>query len=287
MCSDHLHPWSERQGQSGFAWSWLGAALEATDLSFGTVCAPGQRYHPVVVAQAGATLSEMYPERFWLAVGSGEALNESVTGEPWIAKPQRRQRLRECVDVMRALWAGEVVTHEGLVQVRNAKIYSRPEKPPAIIGACLTPETAEWMGAWADGILTVSQDREKMKCIVDAFRAGGGRGKPMFLQVVLSFAQSQDEAKRAAWEEWRQAALQQELLADLDSPAAFDRACAGLRPDDVAASIRVSASAEQHLEWLAQDVELGFDCLYLHNVHRDQERFISTFAERVVSYFHR
>src|SRR4051812_39255083 len=80
MCSDHFHPWSERQGHSGFAWSWLGAALAHTALSFGTVCAPGQRYHPAVIAQAAATLAEMFPQRVWLAIGSGEALNEAVTG---------------------------------------------------------------------------------------------------------------------------------------------------------------------------------------------------------------
>src|ERR671912_419494 len=95
MCSDHFQPWSERQGHSGFAWSWLGAALAVTPMSFGTVCAPGQRYHPAVVAQAAATLAEMYPGRFWLAVGSGEALNESITGQSWPPKPERNARLLE------------------------------------------------------------------------------------------------------------------------------------------------------------------------------------------------
>ncbi|HUP66259.1 MAG TPA: LLM class flavin-dependent oxidoreductase [Thermoanaerobaculia bacterium] len=73
MCSDHLFPWSESQGESGFAWSWLGAALEATSLPFGVVNAPGYRYHPAIIAQAAATLAQMYPERFWIAIGSGEA----------------------------------------------------------------------------------------------------------------------------------------------------------------------------------------------------------------------
>ena len=88
-CSDHFMPSSERDAHSGFAWSWLGAALEATSMSLGTVCAPGQRYHPAVVAQAVATLDQMYPRRFWLAVGSGEALNEHITGASWPPKPQR------------------------------------------------------------------------------------------------------------------------------------------------------------------------------------------------------
>jgi coenzyme F420-dependent glucose-6-phosphate dehydrogenase len=62
MSSDHFHPWSERQGQSGFAWSWLGAAMEATKLPFGIISAPGYRYHPAVIAQGAATLSRMYPD---------------------------------------------------------------------------------------------------------------------------------------------------------------------------------------------------------------------------------
>ena len=109
MCSDHFHPWSEHQGQCGFAWSWLGAALAAAPLSFGTVCAPGQRYHPALIAQASATLAEMFGQRFWLAIGSGEALNEAITGASWPAKDARNARLAESARIIRALWAGETV----------------------------------------------------------------------------------------------------------------------------------------------------------------------------------
>ena len=97
--SDHLTPWSERQGESGFAWSWLGAAMQATTVPFGVVNAPGQRYHPVIIAQAIATLGEMFPGRLTVALGSGEASNEHVTGDRWPAKPARNERLLECVDV--------------------------------------------------------------------------------------------------------------------------------------------------------------------------------------------
>src|SRR5688572_20253129 len=93
MCSDHFAPFSVAQGQSGFAWAWLGGALATTKLSFGTVSAPGYRYHPAVLAQAAATLSEMFPQRFWLALGSGEYLNERITGEPWPPMSVRRERL--------------------------------------------------------------------------------------------------------------------------------------------------------------------------------------------------
>jgi probable non-F420 flavinoid oxidoreductase len=283
MCSDHFHPWSERQGHSGYAWSWLGAALEGTPCSFGTVCAPGQRYHPAIIAQAAATLRQLYGDRFWLAVGSGEALNESITGAAWPEKSLRNARLRECVDIMRALWAGETVDHSGLVEVKAARVYVRPPSPPPVFAACLTPETAEWAGAWADGMVTVAAPPDRLRTIVDAFRAGGGVGKPLYLQVVLSFAASDAEALEAAYYEWRQAALGDTVqLANLDSPAAFDAATADLRRSDVEQKIRVSASIDQHIEWLAKDVELGFERLFLHNVHRDQQRFVSEFGAKVL-----
>ncbi len=103
MSSDHFSPWSSRQGESGFAWSFLGAALATTALPFGVVNAPGQRYHPAIIAQAIATLAQMFPGRFWAALGSGEASNERVTGDEWPRKEIRDQRLVECVDVIRRL----------------------------------------------------------------------------------------------------------------------------------------------------------------------------------------
>ena len=72
LSSDHFFPWSDQQGQSGFAWSWLGAALQATrNIDFGIVNAPGQRSHPASIAQACASLAEMYAERVWIAIGCG------------------------------------------------------------------------------------------------------------------------------------------------------------------------------------------------------------------------
>ncbi len=121
----------KRKDKVVFAWSWLGAAMQATPtLSYRVVCAPGQRYHPAIIAQAAATLAEMFPNRFWLTVGSGQALNEHITGDKWPTKSDRNTRLKECVDIIRALWAGETVTHRGSVCVEDAKLYTRPEILP-------------------------------------------------------------------------------------------------------------------------------------------------------------
>ncbi len=140
MCSDHLAPWSSSQGHSGFTWTWLGAALQATQrVPMGTFHAPGQRYHPVISAQAIATVAAMFPGRFpWVALGSGEALNEHVTGDPWPTKDVRMARLRECVDVMRALWRGEEVTHRGLVVVDRARVWSLPDEPPRLVAGAIS-----------------------------------------------------------------------------------------------------------------------------------------------------
>lgn len=284
MCSDHFHPWSEQQAHSGFAWSWLGAALQATSLSFGVVTVPGGwRYNPAIIAQAAATLAEMYPGRFWIAPGSGEQLNEGIVGERWPVKADRNARLREGCDIIRALWAGETVTHRGLLVVEEAKLYDRPATPPKIVGAALSKETAEWMGSWADGLITVVGPRESMRETIDAFRRGGGEGKPIYLQAQLSFARTDEEALRGAWEQWRTVKLPSPVLGELRTPAQFDAVGEGVRPDEVKEKMRVSADVEQHLAWLQEDAEMGFEEINIHCVHREeQERFIDVFGEKVL-----
>ncbi|WP_435015471.1 TIGR03885 family FMN-dependent LLM class oxidoreductase [Tundrisphaera sp. TA3] len=288
MCSDHYHPWTERQGESGFAWSWLGAAMQATEMSMGVVNAPGQRYHPAIIAQAAATLGEMFPGRFWMAEGTGQNLNEHITGDPWPAKPDRRSRLSEAVDVIRALWAGETVNHEGRwFQVRDARLYSRPAAPIPIYGAAITAETAEWVGSWADGLITVGKDPEGLREVVDAFRGGGGVGKPMALQVALSYAPDEAEALAAAHRHWPIALVDLAKNQDLAMPADFDRETAGTRPEELKDKLRISSDLGQHLDWLRTDAELGFDEVYLHHVGPDPRRFIDAFAERILPEFQR
>jgi G6PDH family F420-dependent oxidoreductase len=133
MSSEHFAPWSERQGQSGFALSWIAAALQATNLPMGMLSIPiGYRYHPAIVAQAGATLAQMFPNRFCrMALGSGEALNEHITGAAWPDKPERVERLTAATEIIRALWAGDTVTRAGPIPIHEARLYTLPEQAPA------------------------------------------------------------------------------------------------------------------------------------------------------------
>jgi probable non-F420 flavinoid oxidoreductase len=284
MCSDHFAPWSSRQGHSGFAWSWLGAALQATGLSFGVVNAPGQRYHPAIVAQAAATLGELFPDRFWLALGSGEASNEHITGDPWPAKGQRRARLGEAAAVIRALLAGETVSHHGLVTVDRARLWTLPARPPMLVGAAVSPDTAAWVGGWADGLVTINQDHDTLRAVIDAFRSNGGEHKPLFLQVHLSWAADEDTALAVAHDQWSTNVFDTSLAMELELPEQFEAAARFVTPEDVRSAVLVSADLGRHTAWLAEYAELGFDRIYLHEVGQGehQQAFIDAFGSKVI-----
>ncbi len=224
MSSDHFRPWGPAQGQSGFAWSWLGAALQATRLPFGVISAPGYRYHPAILAQAAATLCEMFPGRLWLTLGSGQRLNEDLTGVAWPEKAERNARLRECAEIIRALLRGESVSHYGRVTLVEGQLYSLPKTPPMLLGAAVSEATAEFVGSWADGLLTVSGKPDQVRKVVEAFRRGGGEGKPLFMQVGLNWAPSDEEALAGAHEQWRYNVLGGDVNWELRSPKDFDTA---------------------------------------------------------------
>jgi probable non-F420 flavinoid oxidoreductase len=281
MCSDHLAPWGRRQGQSGHSWSWLGAALEATSLSHGVVTAPVQRYHPAVCAQAIATLAGMFPGRFWAALGSGEALNEHVTGDRWPPKDVRDARLLEAVDIIRRLLDGEEVSADGRFRVDRARVWSLPETPPALFGAAVSEETARRVGSWADGLITVNQPVETLESVVRAFREDGG-DKPAYLQVHLSWADTDERAIQIAHDQWRTNVFGPPLAWNLETPDQFDEAARFVRPEDVEKAILVSSDVDQHIDWLTRYAEIGFDRIYLHHVGQEQAEFIRVFGEKVI-----
>ena len=280
--SDHFSPWSERQGESGFAWAWLGAAMQATAMPFGVVNAPGQRYHPAIVAQAAATLAEMFPGRLQVALGTGEFSNEHITGEPWPPKRVRNARLRECVDVMRALFAGEIVDHEGLVRVDRAKLWTRPAQPPPLLATAVTVETARWAGEWADGLVTINQPHEHLRRMLDAFRSAGGDGKPVALQVHLSWAPDEEQALAFAHDQWRTNVHPPPLCWDIATVEEFELAAQHVRPEDLRGPVLVSADLGRHAAWIAEYADLGFDAIYLHHVGQDQRPFIDAFGRHVL-----
>ena len=285
LSSDHFHPWSDKQGESGFAWSWLGAAMQATKLDFGIVNAPGQRYHPAIIAQAAATLDQMFPERFWLCQGSGQALNENITGDKWPAKEMRNARLKESVEMIRELWKGDYVTHHGIVKVENAKLFTPPETTPTIYGAAITEKTAKWLASWADGMITISKPIEELKKMTAAFREGGGEGKKLALKVQISYAADEEEALEGAWEQWKNNIFPSKLISEINTADQFDALGESVRKEDIKEHVIVGSQPDIFIQKIEQFRELGFEKIIIHNVNKDQESFIDFFGKEVLPSF--
>jgi probable non-F420 flavinoid oxidoreductase len=282
LSSDHLAPWSASQGHSGFAYAWLGAALTSTTVPYGVVTAPGDRYHPAVVAQALATLADLGPGRLVPYLGSGQALNEHVTGRRWPDKPERNQRLAECAQVIGSLLAGETVDHDGLVTVRDARLYSLPDTVPPLFAAALTPATAAAVAGWADGLITVAARPAGLREVVDAFRSAAGEDRPVHLQAHLSWADTDEEARDQALRRWRANALPPELTESLTTPEQFDLATRDVTASDLEGSVLMSSDLSRYADALHSWAALGIDRVYLHQVGPDQERFLDSFADRVL-----
>ena len=281
MCSDHFSPWGTRQGHSGYAWAWLGAALARTELELGCVCAPGQRYHPAVVAQKIATLAQMFPGRFWTARGSGEASNEHITGDRWPPKEQRTRRLEECVDVIRRLLDGQEVTHDGLVTVDRARLWDLPEVAPRLVGPAVTAASAARVAAWADGLVTINQPVAVLRDVVSAYRDAGGRG-PLALQVHLSWAPTRDEAEAIALDQWRTNVFPEPVCWDTETAEAFDVMGEHVDIEAVRRSVEVSSDLGWHRDRIAELASVGFDDVYLHFVGQEQHGFIEAFGADVL-----
>jgi alkanesulfonate monooxygenase SsuD/methylene tetrahydromethanopterin reductase-like flavin-dependent oxidoreductase (luciferase family) len=170
------------------------------------------------------------------------------------------------------------VTRQQPIPTAGAKIYSLPAKLPPLIGAALTPETAEWVGGWADGLITIAQPPDKQRQMVEAFRRGGGTGKPMILQVHVSYAETDEAALGNAFDQWRSNVVTARLAENLTTPQQFDDAAANVRPEDMHEHVRISADMRRQLAWVEEDFAMGFETVFLHNVGRNQRAFIKAFA---------
>jgi coenzyme F420-dependent glucose-6-phosphate dehydrogenase len=281
VISDHFHPWTHRQGQSPFVWCVLGAIAQATKrLHLGTVTAPIRRTPPHVVAHASATVATLLPGRFFLGVGSGENLNEHVTGEWWPPSNVRREMLEEAVDVIRKLWGGETVEHHGRhYTVDNARLYSRPAEPPPIVVAAMSETAAELAGRIGDGLIAVASKPE----LVQAFEDAGGHGKPRYGQVDVCVAEDVHEARRLAHAQWAApAAIPTRLLSKLRVPADFEAVAELVSEEKVAEQIVCGADPERHLARIGEFVEAGFDHVHVHQVGADQETFFRFYEREVL-----
>ena len=146
-----------------------------------------------------ATVASMFPGRLTVSLGSGEATNEHVTGDLWPPKPARNARLERCARLIRALLSGETVDCDDPV-VHRGRLYSLPAEPPRLFAAAMTAETAAEVARWADGLITVGSDPDAVRRVAEAFWQNGGAGKPVHLQVHVSWATDDETARQQALE---------------------------------------------------------------------------------------
>jgi G6PDH family F420-dependent oxidoreductase len=280
MISDHFHPWTDAQGQSPFVWAVLGAIASETErLQVGTgVTCPTFRFHPALVAHAAATVADMMPGRFFLGVGTGENLNEHILGDAWPPIGIRIQMLEEAVEVIRELFTGELVTHDGdYYSVHTARLYTLPEQPPPVLVAASGTKAAELAGRIGDGLISTAPDPE----VVGTWRQHGGDG-PRYGMVHVCWGEDEAEAIETAHRQWVNAAIGGELGQELPLPAHFEQAAKTVRPEDVAELVVCGPDPERHRAKIREYADAGFDHVYVHQVGPDQEGFFRFYADEIL-----
>jgi coenzyme F420-dependent glucose-6-phosphate dehydrogenase len=271
MISDHFHPWLDAQGHSPFVWSVLGGIAAATErLRVGTgVTCPLIRIHPAIVAQAAATCGALLPGRFFLGVGTGENLNEHVTGARWPAPDERISMLEEAIEVIRLLWGGGEQTHRGEhYTVDHARLYTLPEEPIPIVVAADKPNAAELAGSLGNGLITTAPDEG----IVSTYREAGGDG-PRYGQVRLCWAEDAEEARQTAFRLWRHSGLGGTLSQELPRPSDFDAVAESVTLEMATEGVPCGPDPEPVVELVRRWEGAGFDHIALHQIGPDQEGF--------------
>ena len=286
-CSDHLQPWWEG-GESGHAWVWLGAAGQATDqVALGTgVTPPGPRYHPVLIAQAWATLELLFPGRPYLGIGSGESLNESPLGADWPPVGEQIERLEEGLQIIRRLLAGETIDHDGKhFSTKQARLHSRPERIPPIYVSAFGPQAAEVAGRLGDGVWTLG-DPESAPEIVEAYRAAaadaGREPGEVVLQGSFSWAESGEAALESA-RVWKGAQPMEFFRDDWHDPGAmYEEGERQVSDDELREAVIVASDPENHVERIRQLVEMGATIVPLQNSSPDPIAAIGVYGEDVL-----
>ena len=272
--SDHFHPWVGAQGHSPFVWSVLGAIARVTEqvqVGVGVSC-PIMRVHPAVVAQAAATTSLLFSGRFFLGVGTGEALNEHVVGRRWPPPAVRLEMLEEAVEVLRALFGGDTVEHRGTYfEVDNARLFDPPVRDLPIIVSGFGPASAHLAGRIGDGYWGTAPDAE----LLDAYERAGGSG-PRYAQLDVCWHQSVKEARGIVHHTWPNAAVPGQLSQDLPTWTHFEQATQIVTEDDATSSIPCGPElADQLADSVRMYLDAGYDHLYFHQIGPDQNGFLN------------
>jgi len=290
--SDHFMPWYHTDAASSFAWSWLGAAAQATKkIRFGTgLTAPTFRYHPGLVAQAFATLDHMFSGRIFLSLGTGEALNEMPLGYDWPQHGERLRRLEEAIQVIRKLWTGELVSFKGsYYRLRKAKLYTPPKTKIPIYVAASGPKAAEAAGCVGDGLLTITNPDDAFftDLIFPAMERGlksSGREKEGFVRNVelqVSYDEDYDRAIQSV-RPWAGNVMPIFFNLGVSDPRVIEEHGKFVGNDELAKIWVVTTSSEPIVKGIERYAKLGFTGVHITSSSPSQEKFMQLFHKEIL-----
>lgn len=266
--SDHFHPWLDEQGESSFVWSVIGAISQVTDLPITTaVTCPTVRIHPAIIAQAAATASLLTNGKFNLGLGTGEALNEHITGQRWPSATERREMLAEAIEIIVRLFTGEQLTHLGkYYEVDTARLYSTPAEPPPVYVSGFGKHSARLAAEAADGYICMGPKAD----LIQLYRDEGGAG-PIQGGIKGCWAQDEDTARKTLHRRWPTDSIPGESAQLLPLPRHFEQLSELITEDMIEAPH--GPDPDPYLKAIEAYEQAGFDEVYVAQVGGDYEGF--------------
>lgn len=289
--SDHFHPWSEA-GQSQFSWTWLGATAAKTSmirLGTGVTC-PILRYHPTMIAQASTTVSCFAPGRTYLGVGTGEALNEYATTGEWPDYEERQSRLAEAIEIIRGLWQGEQLSYEGeYYETHKAKLYTLPTSPIPLYISTMGPHSAPFTAKYGDGLISTGGKQPKVyqELLRNFEESAKHVGKdpsrmPRLIELNVGYGQNIDAIIQEQLKYWAGTYVPAMYDQKIYTPAMSERNGEVIGADTVKKTGCFSSNPDDHIEFVQQYINLGFDCLIFHSADPDQHAFIERYSRDIL-----
>jgi coenzyme F420-dependent glucose-6-phosphate dehydrogenase len=295
MASDHFHPWFHNGGFGNFTWVWMAAAAERTrKMQFVTgVTCPIFRYTPGIVAQAFASLDDLYPGRIGLGVGTGEAMNEVPNGFEWGTQRQRLERTAEAIEIIKALWKerdGFVNYHGRYYRTDQARLYTPPRTRIPLYMAAIGKNSTRTAAKLCDGLITFLGGDELSRQLAAYRSAAREEGRePDGLEVIAEYKVSFDEDYDKAFDSvkrWRSTMLKDILMAEIHDPRELEgKAEREVSDASLKESWHIATSIDESARAIEQLLGAGFTKVYVHSSSPDELRFIRAFTSRVLPHF--